>query len=157
MALSYQFNHDLEAVFELLTDPNFLVDRSLELGDLSAECEVEEDGEITLVRMTREIERQLPGFAAKIISGNQMLRIEERWQSAGDSVSGSYTATIDGQPMTLSAKFSLDATDTGCVYSVEHRAKVKIPLIGGRLEKYIASQLGIEVTKELDYVSNALA
>ncbi len=155
-SLACQFEHDVETVFELMTDPDFLVDRSLDLGDLGAECEVEDDGDKTIVRMTREIERDLPSLLAKVISGKQTMELEECWQSLGDNKVGTYTARIAGQPMSLSARFSLNATDSGCEYLVEHRARVKIPLIGSKVEKYITSQIGSEVGKELDYVKNKL-
>jgi hypothetical protein len=41
MALRYEFNCDVASVFELLANPDFLVQRSSNLGELNARCEVD--------------------------------------------------------------------------------------------------------------------
>ncbi|MEH6584551.1 MAG: DUF2505 family protein, partial [Halioglobus sp.] len=60
MTVSFDFDQDAQTVYDTLTDPQFLVDRSLALGELSAECEVEESESLTVVKLTREVSRDLP-------------------------------------------------------------------------------------------------
>ena len=158
MSLHFEIEHDVDEVFELLTDSDFLVDRSLELGELEASCEVEQDGEQTVVSMTRKLERELPSFLAKMFDPVQVMRLTERWTPDGEGGwSGEYVFEIEGQPATISATFELYPTDDGCCYSIEHRAKAKIPLIGGRVEKYIQGQAREGCTDEIDYLVNTLA
>ncbi len=156
MSLTYQFSHDVDTVFALLTDPDFLVDRSLDLGELSADCEVEEEGSKVTIRMTREVSRDIPKFLAKVFSSTQTLEFVEEWQSIGDTKIGKYSCNVVDQPVTVNAKFKLSPTDEGCEYSIEHSAKAKIPLIGGKVEKFIAGQTGDGVDKEMDYLESKL-
>ena len=40
MTVHAEFEHDVQAVHDALTAPEYLVDRSLALGELCAECDV---------------------------------------------------------------------------------------------------------------------
>jgi hypothetical protein len=155
--MHYEFLYDIESVLSLLTDPDFLVDRCLHLGEMEASCEVEEQGEITTITMTRKLERDLPGFLAKMMDPIQVINLQEQWQQNGEeSWKGDYSFEVEGQPVTIGASFELYATDTGCCYTITHRAKAKIPLLGRRIEKYIQGQAEEGCTAELAYLQQQL-
>lgn len=157
MGMTFQISHDIETVFELLTDPDFLVERSIAIGELSADCEIEDDGETTTIKMTREVERDdLPKFIAKLFSTVQTLELTEQWQSSGDDKVGSFLLNVVGQPVTIMAKLKLTTTSDGCEYAVEHSAKAKIPLIGGKIEKFIIGQTATGVEDEVNYLIKKL-
>jgi hypothetical protein len=157
MPLNYEFEHDVESVFNLLTDPDFLVDRCLELGELEASSDVDQKGETTAVNMTRKLERKLPGFLAKMMDPVQTIHIKEKWQpdEEGGWV-GEYAFEVEGQPVSISAKFELYPTDMGCCYSIEHQASARIPLLGRKIEKFIHTQAVEGCTAELDYLRERL-
>ncbi len=156
MATKYKFNSDVETVFELLTDPDFLVERSMELGELSADCEVVEEGDELKVIQSREVERDLPSFLAKMFDPVQKVEMVETWVDEGGKYSGTLAYDVIGQPVTISGKFSLVPKGKGCEYTVDHKPKAKIPLIGGRLEKFIRGQTEEGTVKELDYAKAKL-
>lgn len=157
MSMFYEFDHSAESVFGLLTDPQFLVDRCLALGELEANCEVEGQGDSTEVSMTRKIERKLPGFLKNIMDSVQTIHLLEHWQPDDeDGWTGEYTFEVEGQPVSIRAKFELYPTESGCCYTIEHRVKAKIPLIGGRLEKYIQVQAEEGCEAEIDYLRTHL-
>lgn len=157
MAVHYEFENELESVLELLTDPDFLVDRCLELGELEASCEVEEQGEATVIKLTRKLQRDLPGFLAKMMEPVQTIHITEHWQADEEGGwSGEYTFEVEGQPVAVGARFELYPTDAGCCYSIEHSASAKIPLLGRRIEKFILVQAEAGCTAELDYLQQQL-
>ena len=157
MSVSYEFEHDVQTVYEALTEPQFLVDRCSALGELSAECEVEEDEDgITTVSLLREIERDLPKMLAKIFDPVQIMDMTEQWRPDGDGWSGSWTMDVRGQPVVISASFELVPTAQGCQYTVTHSAKAKVPLIGKQLEKYILGQTSEGATDELSYLAEYL-
>ena len=64
---------------------------------------------------------------------------------------------VRGQPITISASFELVPTKSGCRYSVTHRVKAKIPLVGKQIEKYILSQTSDGATDELTYLRDHLS
>lgn len=157
MSVSYEFEHDVQTVYEALTEPQFLVDRCSALGELSAECDAEEaeDG-TTTVNLCREIKRDLPKILAKVFDPVQIMDMTEQWRPEGDGWSGSWTMDVRGQPVVISARFELVPTTKGCHYSVTHSAKAKVPLIGRQLEKYILGQTSEGATDELSYLEEYL-
>ena len=156
MAVTHDFDCEPSRVYELLTDPEFLVDRCLAMGELSAECEVlEEDGRTT-IELTREVRRDLPSVLAKLFDSVQMMDMTERWEEDGDGYSGSWTMEVRKQPVTISARFKLVATAGGCRYTVNHSAKAKILLVGKQVEKYILGQTADGARDELDYLAQQL-
>lgn len=156
MAVDFDFEHDVQTVYETLTDPDFLVDRCLALGELSAECDVEEGEEATVIRLEREIRRDVPRFLEKIFGSVQVTEMEETWRPHKDGWRGEWTLKVRGQPVTVFADFELRSTAGGCRYSVSHRAKAAIPLVGSRVEKFILSQTSDGAADELTYLRDYL-
>jgi hypothetical protein len=153
----YEFEHEAESVYTLLTDPDFLVERCLQLGELEASCDVEEKSDMTVVKLTRKLESDLPRFLAKIMGPVQTMHITEHWRSDNENGwGGEYTFEIEGQPVSISAKFELYPTDSGSCYSIEHHVSAKVPLIGRKLEKFIHTQAEQGCSAELDYLRERL-
>jgi hypothetical protein len=156
MPTKFEFNHEAQLVYETLTDPEFLVDRCLALGELSAECEVEEGDDGTTINLVREVERDLPRILAKLFDSIQLMDMSEQWHSDGETWHGDWTINIRGQPVTITARFELSPTDRGCCYSVTHRVKARIPLVGKQVEKYILGQTANGASDELEYLRDHL-
>lgn len=157
MAIHYEFEHDIESVYTLLTDPDFLVERCLALGEIEASCEVDQTTDLTQVTLTRKRETPLPGFLSRIMESVQTMQITEQWQADGEGGwGGVYTFEVEGQPVSIGAKFELYPTDLGCCYSIEHHASAKVPLIGRKIEKFIKAQAETGCTEELDYLQEKL-
>lgn len=157
MSVEFNFSHSAEDVFELFCDPDFLVERCMAIGELSADVEVEEDdsGKVT-VSMTREVKRELPAFLAKMFNPQQVVRVVETWQQIGDNFTGKGEITVDGQPVNIKTSFTLKSTDNGSVFAIKYAPKASIPLIGGRVEKFIEGQSEKDVLKELEYMAEKL-
>ncbi|HEY9035975.1 MAG TPA: DUF2505 domain-containing protein [Pseudomonadales bacterium] len=156
MSSRFEFSHDAETVYSLLTDPQFLVDRSLALGELSADCEVEEDDDSATVTMTREVKRDLPAFLAKLFNPIQTMSMTEEWQRKDDGFSGHYRIEVHGQPVTIDAQFGLKPGKKGCIYTIEFSCKARIPLVGRKVEQFIAEQAKEGVSKEMAYLKKQL-
>ena len=134
-----------------------MVERSIAIGELSADCEIEDDGTTTTIRMNREVERDdLPKFIAKLFNPVQTLKVTEEWQSDGNDKVGTFSVDVVGQPVAVMAKLKLTETDEGCEYSIEHSAKASIPLIGGKIEKFIIGQTAGGVEQEINYLREQL-
>lgn len=67
MTIRTDFEQDAKAVFKAMTDPEFLTDRNLALGEISSEYEVSEGGDRTTLTAVREVRRELPGGAGQVI------------------------------------------------------------------------------------------
>jgi hypothetical protein len=157
VSVSFEFDQDVPTVYQTLTEPQFLVDRCLALGELSAECDVEDDGDSTTVTLVREVSRDLPRVLAKLFDALQVTDMTEHWQATADGWQGEWTLDVRGQPVTVSASFELVPLANGCRYTVSHRAKAKIPLVGKQVEKYILGQTADGATDELQYLRDHLS
>ena len=79
---------------------------------------------------------RLPGLVSQFHRGDLSIRREEHWQPIRDGrSSGAVTGTIPGAPVSLSG------TDGGSRLSVHITVEVKVPLVGGKIESFIGSQL----------------
>lgn len=158
MALEFSLSAPVETVFERLTDPDYLVERSLALGELDADCTVEEDDKSVLITMRREIERKLPAVLARLFSSRQTVELVERWSTAGRVHTGSYALKVLGQPVTVKAELQLTSAGAGkSLYTVRHSAKAAIPLVGGKVEAFILSQTEAGARAELEHLAKSLA
>ncbi len=157
MTVKFDFNHALEEVFGALTDPDFLVERCIAMGELSAECDLEEDDEGLTLTLVREIQRDMPRALARVFGASQVTDMSEQWWPDGDGWRGHWRMTVRGQPVTIEADFELQPQGKGCRYSVSHTAKARIPLLGRQVEKYILGQTAGGARDELTYLRDYLA
>jgi len=156
MAVDFEFEYDTQTVYQALTDPDFLVDRCLALGELSAECDAaENNGGVTLT-LVREISRDLPKLLAKVFDTVQVTEMRENWLPRGEGWRGDWSMKVQGQPVTIFADFELLPTPKGCRYRVSHRARAAIPLVGGKIEKFILDQTSGGANDELTYLRDYL-
>ena len=156
MTIQADFEQDVEAVFRTMTDPAFLVDRNLALGEINAEYEVTENKEDTTITAVREVRRELPGLLAKLFDPVSVMDVTENWHPDGDGWVGDWTLKVREQPVTVTGRFELAATDRGCSYSVSHKVRARVPLISGQVRKYVMSQTTKGAADELEYLKNYL-
>jgi hypothetical protein len=157
MPIEYHFKASADKVFARLTDADYLVDRCLELGELSAECTIEDDTDEIVISMTRELVRPLPSFLAKLFDAQQTVEIVERWSEKGNIRHGSYELSVVGQPVSVQAEMRLKPDPNGgCTYAITHTAKAGVPLIGRRIEAFILTQTEAGARAELDHLARHL-
>ncbi len=157
MSVSYSFESDVETIFEYLTDPDFLVERCVSLGEKDIECEVETDGRKTTVRIERTIKRDLPKVLAKLFGDENRMIMTEHWEEVGASMLGKYNVEVVGQPVTLTANFKLEPSESGSVYSVDYKCRAKIPMVGKKVEDFILGQTEDGMRKEMDFLQARLS
>jgi hypothetical protein len=158
MSLEFTFNHSAEDVFNLFCDPDFLVERSIALGEISADCEVEEDenGTVTIA-MRREVKQDLPAFLAKLFNPQQTITMTDEWRLVGNNYVGKGEFLVEGQPVNVKTEMTLKPQGKGCVFSIKYKPTAKIPLVGGKVEKFIQGNCEDGTMKELKYTAEALA
>ena len=157
MSLKYRFDSDVQTVFELLTDPDYLVQRSIDMGEASADCEVSDVGEDeTQVEITREVEQELPAFLAKLFSPSQIVSQSECWKRCGEKFVGNYDIQIQGQPVQVHSSFKLEPNGEGCEYSVDHHVSVKIPVIGKKVGEFVQAQTEDGIMRQLEHAREQL-
>lgn len=157
MSVEFTFDHPVDVVFDLFCDPDFLVERSMALGELSADAEVEEDDSgLIVVKMQREVKQDLPAFLAKLFKPQQTITMNDQWRLVGSNYVGKGEFNVVGQPVTVKVEMTLKPKGKGCVYTVKYKPTANIPLIGGKVEKFIEGNCADGSMKELKYTAERL-
>lgn len=142
----------IDKVFALLTDPKWLEARCLALGELSAKVKAKKSAKGVSLAMTRHVKRDLPSLIAKVMPSESDLQFDETWTKDGDGYSGTLAMDVVGQPLKMTAEFSLQPSGKGCVYSIEHKTKCSIPLVGGTVAKFAQGQIETGCADEFAYL-----
>lgn len=115
---------------------------------------VDADGTVT-VRTTQHLGRQLlPGLVAKFVSGDVKLVQSEIWRPDGDrKVRGEVSVSASHGLGSGHADTWLVPTDGGSQLRSTLRVEVKIPLVGGKLEKSIGAGLAEGIPEMLRFTT----
>lgn len=109
------------------------------------ELEVGTDGSVA-VKTTQDLARgALPGAFARALPRNLELVRTESWQPVGDEVRGAVTIAAHGVPGSGAGTTVLDAVPAGSRLRFTGSLEVRIPLVGGRIEQFIADLIAKEV------------
>jgi hypothetical protein len=109
------------------------------------------DGTIDVVTLQVVHGHKLPGMITQLHRGDLRIRREETWGPVSDGVAtASVTASIVGAPANVSGTAVLApiAESRGSRLKYRVTVRVRVPLIGGKLEKVIGTQLAHLVTAE---------
>ena len=151
------FDADVERMFALVTDPDFLRRRAEALGELEVDVTVDRDGGQLKIQITREVEQSLPSFMKKLYSGRQRLVDRQAWGRDGAAHISDWTVQLgDGKRIQLRGRLTLAPAAGGCDYIEAFSATASIPLVGGRVEKYVLGQTEASIRKQIEFTRNAL-
>ena len=81
---------------------------------------------------------EVPSFAKKLVGARINILQEETWHSP---TSADLSVTIPGKPGEMLGTIVVVGDDAGVTETVDVQVKVSIPLLGGKLEDFIASML----------------
>ncbi len=151
-----KLNAPLDKVFGLLTDPKWLEARCLAMGELSANCKVKKAAGGATVTMKRRVRRELNAVISKVLNPESDIELVEQWSVEKDRRGGTFTLQIVGKPISVTAEFELVPEGKGCIYRIQHHAKVQVPLIGGVVAKFVIGQTEQGCADELDYLADYL-
>ncbi len=85
---------------------------------------------------------RLPGMVAQFHPGDLAIVREEAWTPVSDGkATADVTGAIHGAPVSLSGSAVLAAVGNGSRLQFTATVEVRIPLVGGKVENFIGSQL----------------
>ncbi len=155
--MEQKFNASIDKVFSLLTNPKWLEERSLALGELSAKVRKKQSAKALSLSMLRRVKRELPALIATILPSESDIQFEESWTHDPEGgYQGLLTMEIVGQPVKMQAKFELTGAGPGCCYRIEHQTKCDIPLVGGMVAQFAQGQIEQGCADELAYLAAQL-
>lgn len=153
--MEYPYEAAADDVFAMFMRPDFLLAKLEATG--ATDCEVVEcaetgDGGFRIVTK-RTVEADIPGFAKKIFKPTNALTQIEDWQAATTDGArpGTWRIETKGVPVSTSGVTRLESTADGSVQHIEGTIKVSVPLIGGRLERFVYDQAHATLNDEHEF------
>lgn len=132
-------------VFDVLTSREWAAAKAQRFGDGSTVVRHEQrpDGGV-VVAVSRELPAGAPGFVQRLLPDDARVVQTDTWSPAdGDGTrSGTWTVEIAGAPARLGGAMRLAPATGGTAYELEGAATVSVPLVGGRVESYVADMAG---------------
>ena len=136
-----RFSHDLEydsapeAVATMLADPAFREQVCDALHVLRHEVSVQGAGAgMTVVVDQTQPAGGVPSFAKKFVGDEIRIVQRERWR---DTTKADLDIEIPGKPGTMKGGITLVGDGTHTVQTVAGDIRVKLPLVGGRMEEMV--------------------
>lgn len=135
--LSYDASPD--QVFAMLADPEFREAVCAAQDVISAEVDVTSTGNgVSLTIDQQQRTGDLPSFA-RAFAGDATRAIQrEEW---ADSTGATVRIEAPGKPSEISGTITLRPEGSRTVEIVELDVKIKVPLVGGKLEKLLAERI----------------
>jgi len=140
-SLSYDYASHPDQVFALLRDPDFLRRRSEAAGESNVEVEVAETGDGVRVITARDKAVDLPAFAKRMFQPQNRIVENTTWRRQGDKWVAEYAIEIKGIPGEVRGHSTLTPSPTGCRYETRFEVTARIPLVGGKLEGFVAERI----------------
>ncbi|OBG36587.1 DUF2505 domain-containing protein [Mycobacterium sp. E3198] len=108
-----------------------------------------DDGTVAVVTLQVVRSHNLAAVVKQLHRGDVRVRREETWGPINDGIaSASIAGTIEGTPVHVSGTGELSPTPSGARIAYRVTVQVRIPLIGGKVERLIGAQLAELVAME---------
>ncbi|MEH3142376.1 MAG: DUF2505 domain-containing protein [Mycobacterium kyogaense] len=120
---------------------------------------VEPDGAI-VVQTTQDLRQDmLPGQIGRMLPGDTSITRRESWRPSVDAseVHGEFGITARGVPSSGSGTMVLQAIPSGSRLRVRGTVEVKIPFMGGRIERYVADLIARDVPQMQQFTASWIA
>jgi hypothetical protein len=148
MLLRHEISYDapLADVYAMLADPAFRQASADAQGVVSADVSITPRGEGMTVRIDQvQHTAGVPSFARKFAGETTRAIQSEEW---GSPTGGTITIETPGKPTSISGTLALAESGGRTTETLEVEVKVKVPLIGGRLEKLMGDLVAAGMDKE---------
>lgn len=148
MRLRHQISYDapLADVFAMLSDPDFRRASAEAMEVISAEVSITPRGEGISVRIDQvQPTAGVPGFAKKFAGATTRAVQLEEWDSPAG---GTIVIETPGKPATVSGTLALVESGGRTTETLDVEVKVKVPLIGGKLESVMGGLITSGMDKE---------
>jgi hypothetical protein len=148
MKLRHEISYDapLSDVYAMLADPAFRQSSATAMGVISADVTITPNGEGMSVHIDQvQPTEGVPGFAKKFAGETTRAVQTEEWDSPAG---GTITIETPGKPTSIRGTLALSEAGGRTTETLDVEVKVKVPLIGGKLESLMAELVSAGMDKE---------
>lgn len=159
LSASYDLPADVETTWQLLTGDRWAPALAARLQDDSrtVRSETTPDGG-AVHAVSRRLPDGIPGFLQSFVPKDGRVTQTDTWGPARDGVrEGTWEAAFGGAPGEIRGTTRLEQTAGGCRWIVEGHVKVRIPLVGGKAEGFLAPLVEKLIGKQAEVLRSELA
>lgn len=139
--ITYEYASNPDQVVALLKDPVFLRRRSELAGESNVDIRVEETSDGIHVVAARDKAVDLPAFARRMFQPSNRIVEDTTWRREGEHWVAEYAIQIAGIPGEVRGRSTLLPIEGGCRYESRFEVTARIPMVGGKLEGFVAERL----------------
>jgi len=147
-----------DAVLATATDADAVTAKFTALGAHDVEVVSRTDtADGVRIEVTRKQDVDVPGFAKKVLQPTNSIRLVEDWKRTADGAAATWKAEISPARATLTGTRTLTASGTGTTERIEGTAKASVPLIGGKLAEFVATETAKALDDEQAWIAKRVA
>jgi len=98
----------------------------------------------------------IPAAAARFVKSDLRISFTEEWTTNEAGAASRTSVTVDGAPVSVEATSTLTSAEAGSVRDVTGDVSVRIPLLGGRIEKEAVARAGRVIERERELAASWL-
>jgi hypothetical protein len=153
------FSQDIAAVLAALSDEAVLRARLEEIGGKSASLvEHNETPEGVRFKLRQAVAaEQIPQAARILHKGDLVVEREQQFAKSADGYTGTVRASVNGLPAEITARTELTSDVGRTVMATTGEVKVRVPLLGAKLESVVAEQVTNLLELEAEFTAKWLA
>jgi hypothetical protein len=131
-----RFSATPEEVWQMLTDPEYIVTKGMSSGSLEVNPEVATRSDDTLIISRRRLPAQLPRMLKRFVGEELVVNETQKWgEAAADGRrEGSFVIDFGGQPLAFRGTLELLPVDDGTELTTDGALKASVPMVGGKAE-----------------------
>ena len=157
--IRYTFDASTRAVFELMTNADFLTRRCEALGEINVKVAVDRhpDTDTVEIRINRDVKRNLPSFARRIFKAVNHVEEIQTWKVTGDTMSCTTQIDVIGtKAVKICEHWELTPDSGRCTLSHQVMVTASYPLIGKRIEKFVIGQTESSIREQVEFAKREL-
>ncbi len=158
---SYGIDCDQEKAIELMTTEHYITEKYLALGANQLKVTVLEDSADKFHSRVERVVRmreKAPAFARKLVKEEMTVVHEVWWHKQGAEKKGGFKGELPGMSGGIEADLTMCSGADGLAeIRIEGRVKVGVPLIGGRLEGFMAGIASDKFREDIEATRQYLA
>jgi hypothetical protein len=143
MSAAVDLPADVETVFAVLTSAAWpqALDQQLHDGSRLVSA-VGTPGGGTTVRTSRSLPEGVPGYLKRFTPADGRVTQTDTWGAAVAGVrTGTWAVTFPGSPGVIGGSTTIAPGPTGCRWTVTGTVSIRLPVVGGRVEGFLAPLL----------------
>ncbi len=143
----------VSAFKEMLESETYLLEKYAWLGEEEVEIlNCGEKGGIFCVEVRRIVPIEVPRFAGRFLSPKSHVHEKDEWEIFEPHLlKGIWTVQVKGAPFQLEGTMDVKPSGEGCVQMVTGTVSSAVPLIGRRLERFIAEDARKKIEREGEF------